>query len=168
MTHACRDGSVATAAEDVATRQPQAQHPKATGGWGGSAVGAADFLNRLAQAEARDASSLEGPTPSPNSPKGSPKGPRVRHLSIGELTIERPSVGRAIEDLTLAEEERLSSTSSRRSSSTSPAVKTLSSSSTSQPIHCFLLYSPSDVRHRWNVGGTYGDVDPYTTSPYPT
>ena len=81
ITHACRDGSMATAAEEVATGQPQVQQPKATGGWGGSAAGAADFLNRLAQAEERDASSLEGPTPSPSSPKGSPKGPRVRHLS---------------------------------------------------------------------------------------
>ena len=104
---------------------------------GGSAAGAADFLNRLAQAEARDASSLEGPTPSPTSPKGSPKGPRVRHLSIGELTIERPSVGRAIEDLTLAEEER--------TSSTSPAVKRLSSSSTSPAVACPSLTTAADT-----------------------
>ena len=119
------------------------RHPSAAGAapeghrWvGGSAAGAADFLNRLAQAEARDASSLEGPTPSPTSPKGSPKGPRVRHLSIGELTIERPSVGRAIEDLTLAEEER--------TSSTSPAVKRLSSSSTSPAVACPSLTTAAD------------------------
>ena len=120
------------------------RHPSAAGAapeghrWvGGSAAGAADFLNRLAQAEARDASSLEGPTPSPTSPKGSPKGPRVRHLSIGELTIERPSVGRAIEDLTLAEEER--------TSSTSPAVKRLSSSSTSPAVACPSLTTAADT-----------------------
>ena len=95
----------------------------------------------------------------------------MRHLSIGELTIERPSVGRAIEDLTLAEEER--------TSSTSPAVKRLSSSSTSPAVACPSLTtaadpdtdpaaSPGAPRWRWPsspplrrpTGGWVGKISP--------
>ena len=95
------------AADYGATRQPHVQ-PEATGGWGGSAAGAADFLSRLARAEMCDASSLKGPNL---------KGPKVRQHPPRWTSVR--VTGEA--EITLAEGERLSS-SSRRSSSTSPAA----------------------------------------------
>ena len=104
------------AADYVVTRQPPVQS-EAIGGWGGSAAGAADFLSRLARAETRDASSLKTLT-GPKVRQHSPRWTSVR--LAGEVPDAAEITARAIEELTLAEEERLSPSSRR--SSTSPAA----------------------------------------------
>ena len=124
---------MAAAADSVVSRQPQVQS-EAIGGWGGSAAGSADFLSRLARAEMRDASSLK-----------TLKGPKVRHDSprwtsvrvAGEVpdaaeNTAAENTARAIDELTLAEEERLSP-SSRRSSTSPAAVACPSLATTANP-----------------------------------